>query len=251
MSFSFDPGLATNRDWIRADLGDTEATTAILSNEQIDAVLAVELALADGSRQTATWCLAAQTFSGAITAPGMKPASDSTAALEFDNAAGTPIASFNTVSGSEALTLTGRLVIDGVDQQPGRLWTSRTSAADNQWRNVCYGDGLFVAVADSGTGNRVMTSPDGVNWTPRTSAADNSWTSVCYGAGLFVAVSISGTGNRVMTSPDGITWTPRTSAADNSWISIWFANGLFVASAITGTGNRIMTSGVSAAATGR
>ena len=60
MTFSFAPALTTNRDWVRADLGDTEATTAILSNEQIDAVLAAELALADGSRQTATWCLAAQ-----------------------------------------------------------------------------------------------------------------------------------------------------------------------------------------------
>ena len=37
-------------------------------------------------------------------------------------------------------------------------WTSRTSAADNQWFGVTYGNGLFVAVAASGTGNRVMTS---------------------------------------------------------------------------------------------
>ena len=30
-------------------------------------------------------------------------------------------------------------------------WTSRTSAADNGWRSVAYGNGLFVAVAASGT----------------------------------------------------------------------------------------------------
>ena len=86
------------------------------------------------------------------------------------------------------------------------IWTIRTSPADNNWFSVCYGNGLFVAVAYSGTGNRVMTSPDGITWTIRTSSADNSWYSVCYGNGLFVAVAYSGTGNRVMTS--GIINTP-------------------------------------------
>ena len=27
---------------------------------------------------------------------------------------------------------------------------------DNGWRSVCYGNGLFVAVAHTGSGNRVM-----------------------------------------------------------------------------------------------
>lgn len=41
-----------------------------------------------------------------------------------------------------------------------REWTPRTSAADNQWLSVCWSPelGLFVAVAGSGAGNRVMTS---------------------------------------------------------------------------------------------
>jgi len=55
-----------------------------------------------------------------------------------------------------------------------------------------------VAVAYSGTGNRVMTSPDGISWTLRSSAADNDWLSVTYGGGLFVAVASTGAGNRVM-----------------------------------------------------
>ena len=82
----------------------------------------------------------------------------------------------------------------------GITWTSQTSAADNDWASITYGNGLFVAVSTSGTGNRVMTSPDGITWTSRTSAADNDWTSVTYGNGLFIAVSSTGTGNRVMTS---------------------------------------------------
>ncbi len=99
-----------------------------------------------------------------------------------------------------------------------------------------------MAVSSSGTGNRVMTSPDGITWTARTSAANNSWTSVIHGNGLFVAVASSGTGNRVMTSSNGITWTARTSTADNNWTSVTYANGLFVAVATSGTGNRVMTS---------
>ena len=79
-------------------------------------------------------------------------------------------------------------------------WTIRTSAADNNWESVTYGNGLFVAVSSSGTGNRVMTSPDGITWTSRSNPVDNPWYSVIYGNGLFVAVAASGTGNRVMTS---------------------------------------------------
>ena len=82
----------------------------------------------------------------------------------------------------------------------GITWTSRTSAADNWWLGVTYGNGIFVAVAATGTGNRVMTSPDGIAWTSRTSAANNDWTDIAYGNGTFVAVAASGTGNRVMTS---------------------------------------------------
>jgi hypothetical protein len=124
----------------------------------------------------------------------------------------------------------------------GITWTIRTSAADNSWRDITFGNGLFVAVASSGTGNRVMTSPDGITWTSRTSAADNDWRSVTYGNGLFVAVATTGTGNRVMTSPDGITWTIRTSAADNNWWNVSYGEGLFVAYASSGTNNRVMTS---------
>jgi len=130
----------------------------------------------------------------------------------------------------------------GIAFSGGVSWRLIKSAADINWRSVTYGGGLFVAVADSGTGNRVMTSPDGITWTTRTSAANISWRGVTYGGGLFVAVADSGTGNRVMTSPDGITWTIRTSAADNGWYRVTYGGGLFVAVAYTGTGNRVMTS---------
>jgi hypothetical protein len=127
-------------------------------------------------------------------------------------------------------------------------WTTRVSTADNNWGSVCWSAelGLFCTVAGSGTGNRVMTSPDGITWTTRASAADNAWYGICWSPelGLFCAVSTTGTLNRVMTSPDGITWTTRASAADNQWTEVvWAAElGLFCAIAASGTLNRVMTS---------
>ena len=60
----------------------------------------------------------------------------------------------------------------------GESWASQTSAADNNWSSVTYGNGLFVAVSHTGVDDRVMTSPDGFTWTSRISAADNAWRSV-------------------------------------------------------------------------
>jgi len=118
----------------------------------------------------------------------------------------------------------------------GSDWTLRATPADNSWKGVCYGNGLYVAVAGDGAGNRVMTSPDGINWTARTSAANNSWNSVCYGNGLYVAVASSGSGNRVMTSPDGINWTSRVTDAARAWNSVCYGNGVFVSVAVDVSG---------------
>ena len=128
----------------------------------------------------------------------------------------------------------------------GTTWTGQSASDANRWKSVTYGNGLFVAVAESGNGNRVMTSPDGRTWTRRTSAADNSWNSVTYGNGLFVAVGYDGSTNDVMTSPDGITWTLHASVVSmyaNSWNSVTYGNGRFVAVASGDEiANQVMTS---------
>ena len=129
-----------------------------------------------------------------------------------------------------------------IAQTGGISWALGTSADDKPWRSVTYGNGLFVAVASSGTGGRVMTSADGITWALRTSIDTNAWRSVTYGNGLFVAVAASGTGDRVMTSADGITWESRVSASDSDWVSVVFGNGLFVAVAESITDTRVMTS---------
>jgi hypothetical protein len=44
----------------------------------------------------------------------------------------------------------------------GITWTLRTSAANNSWLSVAYGNGLWAAVSYDGTGNRVMTSGENI-----------------------------------------------------------------------------------------
>lgn len=124
-------------------------------------------------------------------------------------------------------------------------WTASPDIVPNRtltWTDITWGNGIFVGVAASGTGNRAMSSTNGVTWISRTSAADNNWQSVAFGNGIFVAVANTGTGNRVMTSSDGINWTIRTGIPDNDWRSVTFGNGFFVAVASSGTGDRAMRS---------
>jgi hypothetical protein len=119
-------------------------------------------------------------------------------------------------------------------------WTERTSAEQNYWMDITYGNGLFVAVSQDGN-NRIMTSPNGVAWISRNAVGGSTltWSSVTYGNGLFVAVADGGT-NRVMTSSNGISWTARTASPDNAlWRNIVYANGLFVAVASVVPGNGV------------
>jgi hypothetical protein len=103
----------------------------------------------------------------------------------------------------------------------GITWTRRTLPAGN-WRDITYGNGVFVAVGDGGS----ATSPDGITWTPRILPANAVWLGVTYGNGVFVAVSSFDGG--FATSPDGITWT-RRSPPSELWWSVTYGNGVFVA----------------------
>ena len=148
------------------------------------------------------------------------------------------------VAATSPVSASASLAVPGPD---ATTWTSRLSGVNAAWRGLTFGNGVFAAVADAGTTNRVMTSADGgVTWVARTAAAANEWNAVAYGTNLWVAVADTGTGNRVMTSPDGLTWTARTSAADVAWSGVTFGNNLWVAVASSGTNGadtgRVMTS---------
>jgi hypothetical protein len=116
----------------------------------------------------------------------------------------------------------------------GIIWTSRNAAVDDAWQSVTYGNGRFVAVANSGNTNSVMTSTDGINWTSGTVPSGNTWVSVTYGNGRFVAVANGGIDSRSIMSLDGITWTLGQNVENNSWNAVTFGNGYFVAVSSTG-----------------
>ncbi|USN88950.1 MAG: hypothetical protein H6780_00805 [Candidatus Nomurabacteria bacterium] len=185
------------------------------------------------------------TISGSLVAPSLLTiGGDFSQNGTFDNNGGTTY-----FTGPDPLVmgdLVGANALGDVVVAPssgGGAWTARSAAGDNDdWYDVTYGNGLFVAVgwASNGADDVVMTSPDGITWTVRSAAGDNdSWQSVTYGNGLFVAVGSSG--DRVMTSPDGVNWTVRSAAGNNdSWLSVTYGNGLFVA--VGYSGDRVMTS---------
>ena len=111
-------------------------------------------------------------------------------------------------------------------------WTTSDVPQPNQWRGIAYGNGTFVAVANSGPPyyvpepfRPVMTSPDGITWTPRDAPA-GGWHSLAFGGGTFVAV---GETTEMMTSSDGVSWTSRPTPAGTRWNSVIYANGMFVA----------------------
>ena len=148
-----------------------------------------------------------------------------------------------TVNSNDADEVAYDFVVEGEKAYPftNPVWTGRTAAEANPWNSIAFGNGRFVAVADTGA-NRVMTSPNGVTWTARI-APLASWRSVAYGKGLFVAVANSDA-NRLMTSPDGITWTQRTPPSGDAWAAVTYGNGLFVAVAQNSTGVMTSTDGI-------
>lgn len=124
-------------------------------------------------------------------------------------------------------------------------WTPRLCCS-RSWQSVCWSPdlSLLVAVANSGTSKRVMTSSDGINWIARTTPANNSWESVCWSPdlNLFVAVAKDGA-QRVMTSPNGKIWTARTTPLA-SWQSVCWSPELGIFAAVSGVtgGTGAMTS---------
>ena len=131
--------------------------------------------------------------------------------------------------------------IDNFSITLSKDWSAVAAAELNDWRSVDYGNGVWVAVASSGT-NRVMRSiNDGVSWNAFAAAEANNWGSVDYGNGVWVAVASSGT-NRVMRSiNDGVTWSAIAATEQNSWTSVAYGNGVWIAVAADGI-NRVMRS---------
>ena len=131
----------------------------------------------------------------------------------------------------------------------GQSWTAQTSAANNNWRSVCWSPelGLFVAVSyTSGTVNNVMLSGNGTSWSSAASAPSGQWTAVCWSPelGLFCAVDqFNTTTQRAATSGDGSHWALQTTPSTNrKWKGICWSSELRLFVAVTDDTAVVMTS---------
>ena len=100
---------------------------------------------------------------------------------------------------------------------------------DKKWTSITYGNGKFVAIANSSDGvtqnsDAVAYSEDGVNWNQTTMPVAAGWNSITYGDGTFVAVSTSSA-----YSGDGVNWSQTTMPRTVGWNSITYGDGKFVA----------------------
>ena len=138
-------------------------------------------------------------------------------------------------------------IITDVGELDG-TWNEATAALANNWRDVAYGNGTFVAVSwDSNW--RVMYSTDGINWTKTLATIGVEWEAVTFGNGQFVAIARNGTNdsNQVMYSTDGISWSNVgvTGVPVRPWESVAYGGGKFVAitgNFVNGTTDQVMYS---------
>jgi len=117
----------------------------------------------------------------------------------------------------------------------GTTWTPRTSGVSFSFASVTFGNGRWIAVANTQT-NGVSRSTDGITWTAGTlgsTATDANLSNIIFTGSVFAFVSsTSGSTRGVYTSTDSITWTrisELTQALTNaSNRPLAFGNGLYM-----------------------
>lgn len=135
-----------------------------------------------------------------------------------------------------------------IANNPGQVsaFTARTMPSSANWGAIAYGNGVFVATTNNGTGD-AASSTNGTTWTARTMTGSLQIQGITYGAGIFVAVGLSSGGSATttaVTSTDGITWTSRTLPSSATWRAVAYGGGVFVAIANGGTVAASSTDGI-------
>ncbi len=131
-------------------------------------------------------------------------------------------------TGSKAITYGGGrfVIVEGnfsnsvAYSANGIAWTvttlpSNDDSTESNWVDVAYGNGRFVAIADSSA--MAAYSVNGATWYKSNLPAISEWSSIGYGQGLFYVTSL---GDTAASSPDGVNWTLR----DGSYLSVDVTN---------------------------
>ena len=100
-------------------------------------------------------------------------------------------------------------------------WLSAGSPEDNNWRDVTYGNGRYVAISNDGA-NRIMYADESnlTSWLSASTPYPNNWQGIEFGNNLFVAIASGGTDSS-MHSVNGIDWLPNNSnIGSKPWVSL-------------------------------
>lgn len=108
-----------------------------------------------------------------------------------------------------------------------KRWTEAIiSDTVREWSEICYGNGMYVAIAIDST--VFAYSYDGITWTEgNISTTAREWWTLCYGNGMFIAVAKYS--DTIAYSYDGINWTETTvSDVVRPWWAICYGNDKYV-----------------------
>jgi len=101
-------------------------------------------------------------------------------------------------------------------------WVAQTGESGN-WNRVVYAPelNLFVAINKTFSGNRIMTSPNGIDWEYANNSPANTLFDIVWSPELSLFVVVYTQGSYVATSPDGKNWTERSSPVGNLIAVSW------------------------------
>ena len=151
----------------------------------------------------------------------------------------------NTVVATTAVVGSGVSATVAANLIAPATFTASTMPSSRNWYGVTYGNGYFVAVAQSNSSPYTTTagaySTNGTTWTASTMPSSSEWWGVTYGNGYFVAVALSTTAAAYSTN--GTTWTASTMPSSRNWWGVTYGNGYFVAVAQSTTAAAYSTNG--------
>lgn len=124
----------------------------------------------------------------------------------------------------------------------GITWTARDTGWNVNYRDIAYGDGVYIATVPS-NGN-IARSTNGTSWGTVYIGASLDWRGIAYGAGKFVMVAYGS--QQIAWSSNGTSWTQPSGALPvaSAWYSISYGNGVFVALSTNNSTNATSTDGL-------
>jgi hypothetical protein len=90
----------------------------------------------------------------------------------------------------------------------GATWVANANLPSGTWKELAYGNGVFVTLDSANSATRAAYSTDGVTWATATLPQTTNWYSIIFDGTKFIAINSSNTNytQRAAYSTDGINW---------------------------------------------